>query len=43
MSEKIRFSDLDELEAKIAEMQEMCSHVEVMSFGIGFCIVWILA
>lgn len=43
MSCKIRFSDLDELEAKIAELQETCSHVEVVSFGIGFCIVWILA
>lgn len=43
MSEKIRFSDLDELEAKIAELQETCSHVEVLSFGIGFCTVYILA
>ena len=43
MSKKIRFSSVDELDVKIAELQEMCSHVEVMSFGIGFCIVWILA
>ena len=43
MSKKIRFSSVDELNVKIAGLQEIYSHVEVVSFGIGFCIVWILA
>ena len=43
MSKRIEYLNLCDLDSKIAGLQEIYSHVEVMSFGIGFCIVWILA
>ena len=43
MSKKISYSDLSELDSQIAELQELYSHVEILTFGIGFCLVYILA
>ena len=43
MRKRIEYYYLCDLESKIASLQEIYSHVEVVSFGIGFCIVWILA
>ena len=42
MSKKISYSDLSELDSQIAELQELYSHVEILTFGIGFCLVYIL-
>lgn len=42
MSKKINYHSLTELDGKIAELQCVYNRVEILKFGIGFCLVWIV-